>query len=287
MTSNSDRSVWSKATHEHKVENFYGWGAEHYGNFHNGYLNFGLWDAGIENFVTAAENLVHRMGTLLGLDEQSRLLDVACGMGTQDVYLHRKFAPRSIDALDVTWTHIEHATARAREAGCADRVQFHHGTATKLPFSDNHFTHALSIEGTVHFDTRRQFLHEAFRVLEPGGVIGITDYSLKRTPRNAPEKFIIELVRRLWRVPKENVITSTEYVKHMEQAGFIEVDLKEIGALTIPGYYREQRRPETIAELAKIRGFVAGRLGGIIDIVLYRAFTMGLLEYVMVRAEKP
>ena len=285
--SSPDRSVWSKATHEHKVENFYGWGAEHYGDFHNGYLNFGLWEEGIENFVDAAENLVRRMGTLLGLDESSRLLDVACGMGTQDVYLSRHFAPRSIDAVDVTWKHIEHGKLRARDAGCAERVRFHHGTATQLAFPDRHFSHLLSIEGTVHFDTRRQFLHEAFRVLEPGGRIGITDYSLKRAPASAPEKLIIELVRRLWRVPKENVNTSAEYVRHMEEAGFAEVDLKEIGALTIPGYYREQRRPETIAELAKIRGFVAGRLGGIIDVVLYRAFRMGLLEYVMVSAQKP
>lgn len=285
--SSSDRSVWSKEAHEHKVENFYGWGVDHYGDFHNGYLNFGLWEEGIEDFVSAAENLVQRMGTLLGLNTESRLLDVACGMGTQDVYLFREFAPQSIDALDVTWKHIEFGKLRAREAGCSERVRFHHGTATKLPFPDGHFSHVLSIEGTVHFDTRREFLHEAYRVLEPGGVVGITDYSLKRLPRNAPERFIVELVRRLWRVPKANVITSSEYVEHMEQAGFVEIDLKEIGAQTIPGYYREQRRPETIAEISKIRGFVAGRLGGIIDVVLYRAFKMGLLEYAMVRARKP
>lgn len=284
--SSSDRSVWSKATHEHKVENFYGWGVEHYGDFHNGYLNFGLWEEGIENFVEAAENLVRRMGTLLHLNTESRLLDVACGMGTQDIYLFQHFAPRSIDAVDVTWKHIEYGKLRAREANCTERVRFHHGTATKLEFPDNHFTHVLSIEGTVHFDTRRQFLREAYRTLERGGRIGITDYSLKRAPQTAPEKFIIELVRRLWRVPKENVITSAEYVSHMTEAGFVELDLQEIGALTIPGYYHEQRRPETIAELAKIRGFVAGRLGGIIDVVLYQAFRMGLLEYVMVSAQK-
>lgn len=285
--SSPERSVWSSATHERKVEDFYGWGAENYGDHHDGYLNFGLWEEGIDDFQRAAENLVHRMGELLGLDARSRLLDVACGMGTQDVYLMRNFGPASIDGLDVTWKHVEHGRRRADAAGMGERISFHHGTATELPFPDNNFSHLLSIEGTVHFDTRKKFLHEAFRVLEPGGVVGITDYSLKRQPRTAVERFFVNLVCRLWKVPAENAITSKVYEEHLREAGFGEIDLKEIGALTIPGYYREQRRPEIIAQNAKIRGFVAGRLGTIIDIVLYRTFRMGLIEYVMARAVKP
>lgn len=282
----TEREAWSKAAHESKVENFYGWGAEHYGDFHDGYLNFGLWEEGIDDFQAAAENLVQRMGERLGLDAESDLLDVACGMGTQDVYLMRKFSPRRIDGLDVTWKHIEHGRRRAESAGLSERLNFHHGTATDLPFPDAHFTHVLSIEGTVHFDTREKFMREALRVLKPGGVIGITDYSLKRAPRNAVERAIIKVVHRLWKVPAANVYTTQVYEQKLWSAGYTNIDVQEIGALTIPGYYREQRKPETIAELTKIRGFVAGRLGTIIDIVLYRAYRMGLLEYLMVRAEK-
>lgn len=287
MMSTPERSIWSDAAHERKVEGFYGWGAEHFGDFHDGYLNFGLWEEGVRDYQQAAENLVHRMGNLLGLDHESRLLDVACGMGTQDVYLWRNFSPHKIDALDVTWKHIEHGRHRVQAAGLDDHVRFHHGTATELPFPENHFSHILSIEGTVHFDTRQKFLHEAFRVLAPGGIVGITDYTLKREPRNAAERFFVWLVCKLWKVPKANAITPQTYREHLREAGFVEIDVKEVGELTIPGYYFEQRRPETIARLAKIRGFVAGRLGTIIDIVLYRTFKMGLIEYVIARAAKP
>ncbi len=228
-----------------------------------------------------------RTGTMLGLGPDSHLLDVACGMGTQDVYLLRHFSPRRIDALDVTWKHIEHGRRRAAGAGLAERVVFHHGTATKLPFPEAHFTHVLSIEGTVHFATREDFMREAFRVLKPGGVIAICDYSLKRMPRGRFEWGIIRLVTRLWKVPAANDYTSEEYGRRMRAVGFRNVDVREVGELTIPGYYREQRRPETIAQLAKIRGFVAGRLGTVIDVVLFKAYRMGLLEYLMVRAERP
>ena len=283
----SRRQPWSQQSHEQRVENFYGWGVEDYGDFHGGYLNFGLWEEGVGDYLAAAENMVRRMGSLLGLDEESRLLDVGCGMGAQDIYLLRAFGPMSIDALDVTWPHVEHARRRAREAGCEGRVRFHHGTATSLPFPGESFTHVLSIEAPEHFDTRADFLREAHRALAPGGVAAFADYTLKRKPRNVLEGLVVEAARRLWKVPRVNVVTSDAYREAMERAGFGNVEVEEVGRLTIPGYYREQRRPETIRELTKIRGVVAGRLGWVMDVAVLKAYEMGLMEYVFVRAVKP
>ncbi|MGH9762138.1 MAG: class I SAM-dependent methyltransferase, partial [Blastocatellia bacterium] len=178
-----DRKNWFKTSHERKVEKFYGHGAENYTDFHDSYLNFGLWDEGIADYIAAAENLVRQLGAFCGLNAQTRLLDVACGFGTQDIFLTRTFSPASIDGVDVTWPHVVQARTRAREAGFEDRVRFHHGTATKLEFPEDSFSHVLSIEGPVHFDTREKFMREAQRVLKPGGVIAMADYTLKRPPR--------------------------------------------------------------------------------------------------------
>lgn len=281
----TDRKSWSAGAHERKVENLYGGGIENYLAHHDGYLNFGLWEDGIADYIRAAENLVHRMGTLLGLDERSRLLDVAPGMGTQDIYLSQNFSPLSIDGLDVTWGHVEHGRRRAREAQVEDRVRFRHGTATEMPFADGSFTHLLSIEGPEHFDTREKFLHEARRVLQPGGVIALADFIVKRQPRNLVEKVVAEAARSLWKVPRANVYTAEVYSEKMRGAGFEKVELQEMGALVIPGYYFEQMRPETIKAITRIRGFMLARLSLLLDIAVYRGFTMGLLEYVLVRGE--
>ena len=281
--SETERKHWGASAHERKVENLYAGGVENYLGWHDGYLNFGLWETGITDYVKAAENLVQRMGTILGLNETSKLLDVAPGMGTQDIYLLKNFAPQSIDGLDVTWKHIEHGKRRSREAGAEDRVRFHHGTAIELPFPDGSFTHVLSIEGPEHFDTREKFLHEAWRVLQPGGVIAMADFIVKNPPRNVVEKLVAEAARKLWQVPRANVYSGEIYRLKMEAAGFAHVEIQEMGASVIPGYYFEQMRPETIRAISKIRGFALARLGLLLDIAVYRGFTMGLLEYVLVR----
>jgi len=281
--SKPERKLWKASAHERKVENLYSGGVENFADWHNGYLNFGLWENGIADYIKAAENLVHRMGSILGLNETSKLLDVAPGMGTQDIYLLNNFAPQSIDGLDVTWKHIEHGRRRSREAGAEDRVRFHHGTAIELPFPDGSFTHVLSIEGPEHFDTREKFLHEARRVLQPGGIIAMADFIVKNPPRNPIEKLVAEAARKLWQVPRANVYSVEVYQQKMQAAGFEKVEIEEIGASVIPGYYFEQMRPETIRAISKIRGFALGRLGLLLDIAVYRGFTMGLLEYVLVR----
>ena len=283
----ADRKSWGAANaHERKVEHLYGGGIENYLGHHDGYLNFGLWEEGIDDYVKAAENLVHRMGTILGLDANSKLLDVAPGMGTQDIYLSRNFSPLSIDGLDVTWGHVEHGRRRAREAQLDDRVHFSHGTATAIPFPDETFTHVLSVEGPEHFDTREQFLHEARRVLQPGGIIAMSDFILKRPPRNQFEKIVVEVARNLWKVPRANVHSAEVYADKMRGAGFNNITIQECGALVIPGYYFEQMKPETIKAITRIRGVMLARLSLLLDVAVYRGFTMGLVEYVLVRGER-
>jgi microcystin synthetase protein McyJ len=284
MTENK-RMRWTTHQHEAGVEKFYGKGVENYGEYHSGYLNFGLWENGNKEYVKAAENLVLHMGALLGIDEKSQVLDVACGMGAQNMFMYERFGCR-IDALDVTWKHVQRTTERVLKANVQENIAVHHGTATKLPFDAETFSHVMSIEGPEHFNTREDFVKEAFRVLQPDGVMVLADFVLKRKPRTLLDKFIIELGARLWHVPTANYETIESYKAMVERNGFQNVTLEERGKDVIPGYFQEQHRKETRRAIRHIRGWVAAYPGHLIDYAVHWGFTSGLVEYVFVQGEK-
>jgi len=260
---------------------------ERYEDYHGGMLNFGLWIGEVGDYRTASRNLIRRVAASVDLDAESRLLDVACGMGAQDVFLAAELGCRSIDGLDVTWKHVLSARKRAQQAGLEDKVRFHHGTAVDLPFADVSFTHLICVEGAEHFDTRERFLHDAFRVLAPGGRVALADFSLKRSPEKPAERLLAELGRRGWHVPRENVDTAKGLRSKIERAGFVDVRIEEAGEDVVPGYYHEGRKPENLRKLYEIRGFWITRASLWIDAFVYRLYLRGLLEYVFVSARKP
>lgn len=277
---------WASGTHEQKVSQFYAHGVENYDNFHGGYLNFGFWENGNKDYVVAAETLVKRLGSILKLNHNSILLDVACGMGGQDVVLAKTFPLKKIMAFDLMFEHLIHAKNRFEEANLIDKIETKQGTATELPFENNSFSHVLCIEGIVHFNTREKFFHECHRVLMQNGRVAFADYVAKKLPSNQLENFILKLVTKVWNIPFENADTSEKYKEKLERAGFKNVIIHNIGESVIPGYCEEQNREECIKELVRIRGWFAGRVGHIIDHILEWAWNKGLIDYVLVEADK-
>jgi microcystin synthetase protein McyJ len=275
--------------HERLIERLYGWGGAAAGDSHRGYMNFGLWD-GAMDYAGAAERLVERLGQLLGLAPGARVVDAACGRGSQDLYLLKRFgglSGLSIDAIDVTRKNVEHAVAQAHGRVGAGELRFHHGSATRLPFGDASFSHAICVEAAHHFDTREAYLREAFRVLEPGGRIALADIVLRRPPRTAVEHALVHTASALWRIPRANMVTLAGYRAVLERVGFRIESVEEVGARTFPGYYRSQREPARRRELVASRGRLGAAVGAVMNLAAHGVYRAGLLEYVLACARKP
>lgn len=269
-------------THEIETEAFYATGVENFGDFHNNYLSFGLWENGITDYVLAAEHLIKRVADKINLNEDSVLLDVACGMGTQDAFWMDHYKCILIEAVDITKKHLEIAqTKNARPD-----LHYSHGNACNLKFPDNFFTHVTGIEGPANFNTREKFFKEAARVLKSGGKIGLSDYCVPKESLSWMERKFLEFSARVWHAPKENIYSASVYKAKLEEAGFTNVEIEVVSKNVIPAYVSEHRRPEIKKQLNNIRGQLWGRLGCALDSVVKFLYDRNLLDYILVSATK-
>jgi len=277
--------VLSPKSHEERTEKFFSTGVKNQTDFHSFYLNFGLYENGITEYVDAAENLLRRVGQKIGLHKGAELLDVGCGMGTQNMFVMEEFECRSIEAMDLTEAHL----AIARKNNCyGSVVNYVKGNACDLSsYYDNVFTHVTGIEAPVNFNTREDFFKEAKRVLVPGGKLGIADFCVARPLKSWWERFLVKRVAKIWHIPWENADTPDTYKQKLERSGFINVDVEVVTDNVIPGYVEEQFKPENLKEQRKMRGQFWGRVGTLLDHGVNALYKRGLLGYVLVSAEKP
>ena len=279
---------WSTSQHEFYVERFYETGLTGKHDFHGGYLNFGFWVNGNTDYIKASHELLSQVADPVKLNDKSRLLDVANGMGAQDIFFHKKYQPEHIDMIDLTLSHHLIAKKRVVENKLEDRLTAHYGSAVDLPFDENSFTHVFSVEGGAHFPTREKFFGEAYRVLRPNGWISLADYANPVYPRNFIERQLARLCSNLWNAPLENWYSCEEFKKRMEAAGFVDVQVHDVGQYTIPGYYTESMRPETLAALSKIRGWFATYVAcRILDELILWVYKKRILTYVIAYGRKP
>src|SRR5687768_8611207 len=78
---------------------------------------------GNESLESATENLTTLMALKGSMDAEMTILDVGCGIGNPACSLAEQYGCR-VTGISTSVTGIEHATQRAKERGCSDRVSF-------------------------------------------------------------------------------------------------------------------------------------------------------------------
>ncbi|MBK9259523.1 MAG: methyltransferase domain-containing protein [Polyangiaceae bacterium] len=282
-----ERRHWAANSFEAAVERFYeaGIGADE--DWHGGYRNFGWWEGDNRDYLRAADALVGQVNRLLCLSSTSRLLDVACGGATQDIYLHR-LTGAEIDGVDATWAQVKEGRKRIAAAGIVDKVRLHHGTATDLSaFAPESFSHVTCIEGGPHFDTRELFLQQAFSRLRSGGIIVLADLLVLSPARLPWERFALKRAQRMWNVPDANVLDRDGFRASLERVGFTQITMEEVGRHIMPGYYRDQCSAETVDAQRRFKGRMWRLRHAFANFFLFKSWQLGVIEYVLVRAVKP
>ncbi|WP_424102262.1 methyltransferase domain-containing protein [Moorena producens] len=179
--------------------------------FKKDFFNVGFWLSHTLNQEEACENIVDKLLEFIP-DKKGKILDVGCGLGATTNHLLNYYPASNVVGINISQKQVE--KCRLNAPGCTFIVM----NAVKMEFEDNSFDNIICVEAAFHFDTRNEFLQEAWRVLKPGGHLVLADIIFEST------QWVGE-----WLVPlKNNVRNMEEYKDTYLQAGFKQVELIDV-----------------------------------------------------------
>lgn len=146
-----------------------------------------------------------------------RLLDLGAGTGTLTVMIKQSYP--GVEVIGLDGDPVVLATARNKASTAGVLIRFDQGLATALPYDDAAFDRVLTSLVLHHLTTpeKELALHEAWRVLRPGGELHVLDFG---PPQNALAWLVSLAVRRLERTG-DNILGRLPEM--FRQAGFTSV----------------------------------------------------------------
>jgi MPBQ/MSBQ methyltransferase len=246
-----------------KLQRYYGF---------SGFFNFGYWHPQTGSQCEASEALIDRLLERIPY-KGGRILDVACGLGASTRRLMEWYPPPMITAINISPAQL--AAARERASGCT----FHCMDATRLDFPEGHFDAVICVEAAFHFDTRDTFLHEAWRVLAPGGTLVMSDILLRG--------FASALAAQTM-VPRANLVPDLAgYARRFEAAGFVDIDVRDETQACLGGFRRHLVRWPAAERRAGRLSFRTGMAAAFVARILSGYFGAVSRFYLLASACKP
>ncbi|KAJ3057366.1 hypothetical protein HK097_008461 [Rhizophlyctis rosea] len=260
------------------------------------WLNMGYWREA-KGFQEACEALARLVGDGGQIQKGDKVLDFGYGCGDQLLFWHRTYTPSLI--VGVTSEPLQACVAHTRiqTANLSHQIRPFLGDAihisnwkpldkgsTKI-LSENDYDVVLSLDSCYHYTTRVNFLRLAASKLKPNGRLSISDFLLGTGFKSASftTRMFMRVALKGVGVPEENLVEEHVYNRQMEDAGFEDVEVRDITEYVFPGlagFIGEQRR----------------RVGGLVDVdrkwrqyefmrrALITAYEKKLLRFVVVSA---
>jgi ubiquinone/menaquinone biosynthesis C-methylase UbiE len=211
-------------------------------------LHYPFYGSDADSFLESQANLTDYCMSLLPAVSGKKLLEVGCGNGVQAIYLHQKYRPGQMDAIDLNEDNIAIAIKEADSRGI-DHLRFYIDDAHLLStVEDNSVDFVINIESAFHYPDKALFLKQLHRVLKPGGSFVIADIlTLKSGGNRVKDSWKRRMSYHHWPVAK--------YLEELLLANFNKVIVSDITPEVIQGYslykrwLREMKRQHVIEDL--------------------------------------
>jgi SAM-dependent methyltransferase len=124
----------------------------------------------LQSATDQTARFLDRLELLTSLGAEARVLDVGCGAG-QTLRLLGRFRPAERIGLDIDLEALAFGCRLGESHG--EAIHFVRGSASRIPFHDDHFSHVIS-RVAINYMHQRRVLREMVRVLRPGGFLYCT-----------------------------------------------------------------------------------------------------------------
>ncbi len=193
--------------------------------FFGEFYNVGFWNNETTNPEQACRQLVKKVISNIQTTPH-QILDVGCGLGAVANVLKQTWPSANVTGINISQNQIDYANQTFPDCTfqCMD--------ATQLAFESNSFDLLVSIEAANHFDTRIDFLKEAYRVLKPNGTLCMSDLCL-RNEKRFDSLYIFD-------VSTVNYIESIEaYEAILREIGFKDIVIRDMNAQTWQSWVKQ------------------------------------------------
>lgn len=188
-------------------------------------IHFGYYDEKARFHKEALLRLNEVMADLAGIRPGNRVLDAGCGLGAGSLWLA---AERGAQVAGITPVpgQVREARRKAGELGLSKQVFFEVADYHRTSFPNSSFDVVWACESLCHSPRKSDFYQEAFRLLKPGGRLVIAEYMRQDRPLARPQEELLSQWLQGWAIP--DIDTAEEHRKNARQAGFTEIDIRDI-----------------------------------------------------------
>ncbi|PGG99269.1 hypothetical protein AJ79_08606 [Helicocarpus griseus UAMH5409] len=206
----------------------YGWCQ----SFHFCHFSYG------ESFSKAIARHEHYLAHRIGIKEGMTVLDVGCGVAGPAIEI-AKFTNARIVGVNNNEYHLQKAALYVEQHGLSDRVTFVNCDFMQIKLPDNSFDAVYVIEATVHAPSLEGAYREIFRVLKPGGLVGIYEWVLtdRYDPDHPAHREIALGIQKFNGISK--LSKACEARRAIQDAGFQLLDYEDLAdrRASIPWYH--------------------------------------------------
>lgn len=130
--------------------------------------------AAVDEFHIGGSEATRSFIDQIAVSNRDHVLDIGCGIGGASRFLAQTYHCQ-VTGIDLTAAFVKTGNELCSWVGLEDRVRLVQGNALSMDFSPSTFDKSVMLHVGMNINDKESLAREAWRVLKPGGVMGIYD----------------------------------------------------------------------------------------------------------------